>query len=683
MVIIPAGAYTLTLGALVVNSPVTLRGADARTTTIAAGTAARVLEIGTVTARVETVTLSGGTATAAGGFHGGNVRNQGGNVTLDRVRVTGGRAYSGGGIANRNGQMTIVNSLVDRNQAPDGGGDGGGIINFGGDGGGAAALTVQNSTLAFNTARLAGALISYGSVEDRVTLDGVTVARNSGGDRGVGGISFGADSGVLSARSTVVADNIAQGLPSNCGGGQALASQGWNVESGTEYSFTQEVDQRGVDALLGSELVNAGGPTDVLLPSPLSPAINVNGNLTVCGGADQRGVTRPKGPRCDAGAVELEYEVRIDAATFAGSGATFAFSSGRSPVLFDCALDRPGGPVAQFGPCSGIAGADYTGLAPGEYTFRVRALVASAPIGEATRAFTVVEPETTIDSGPVDFSPRLARFTFSSSDPAAVFECMLLPDDRWFACASPWTSEALQDGAPHTFRVRARTAGGVFDETPAQRTFVVDTVTPGLAITAGPSGLTRDTNAVYQFTSPDATARFECTHVFPDGERSTIACESGWNPYDFEDGVHGFEIAAIDRAGNSQPRLALADRGHARTGAGGLVGLRDGNVRVRRRRGRVELRMPARRPDRVRAVHLACDVRLGAGRLHVRAAGRRRRGQPFAVRQAGVHGRRATAGGDAARRSRPRARWRRRPRRRARARPWSRGPSVAGSWSSG
>ena len=377
VVIIPAGTYTLTLGALVVNSAVTLRGADARTTTIAAGTAARVLEIGTVTARVETVTLSGGTATAAGGFHGGNVRNQGGNVTLDRVRVTGGRAYSGGGIANRNGQMPILNSLIDRNQAPDGGGDGGGIINFGGDGGGAAALTVQNSTLAFNTARLAGALISYGNVEDRVTLDGVTVARNSGGDRGVGGISFGADSGVLSARSTVVADNIAQGLPSNCGGGQALASQGWNVESGTECGFTQEVDQRGVDALLGSELVNAGGPTDVLLPSPLSPAINVNGNLTVCGGTDQRGVTRPKGPRCDAGAVELEYEVRIDAATFAGSGATFAFSSGRSPVLFDCALDRPGGPVAQFGPCSGIAGADYTGLAPGEYTFRVRALVAA------------------------------------------------------------------------------------------------------------------------------------------------------------------------------------------------------------------------------------------------------------------------------------------------------------------
>ena len=46
-----------------------------------------------------------------------------------------GPAYSGGGIANRNGTMTIQNSLIDHNRADMGGGDGGGIINFGGDGG--------------------------------------------------------------------------------------------------------------------------------------------------------------------------------------------------------------------------------------------------------------------------------------------------------------------------------------------------------------------------------------------------------------------------------------------------------------------------------------------------------------------------------------------------------------------
>ena len=78
------------------------------------------------------------------------------------MRVTDGLAYSGGGIANRNGSMLIQNSLIDSN-GDVGGGDGGGILNFGGDGGASANLTVRNSTIAFNTARLAGGIISTGN----------------------------------------------------------------------------------------------------------------------------------------------------------------------------------------------------------------------------------------------------------------------------------------------------------------------------------------------------------------------------------------------------------------------------------------------------------------------------------------------------------------------------------------
>ena len=98
--------------------------------------------------------------------------------------------------------------------------------------------------------------------------------------------------------------------------------------------------------------------------------------------------------------------------------------------------------------------------------------------------------------------------------------------------------------------MRAR-IGDVIDETPASRTFVVDTIAPTvLTITSGPSGRDpRDQRGVPVHVVGSAAARFECTHVFPDGARSTIDCESGWNPYDFEDGVHGFEIAAIDRGG--------------------------------------------------------------------------------------------------------------------------------------
>ena len=87
--------------------------------------------------------------------------------------------------------MLIQNSLIDHNFAADGGGDGGGVINFGGDGGGPATLVVRDSTIAFNTARLAGGLIGYGNTGDAVTLEGVTLARNLATDRGIGGVSVG------------------------------------------------------------------------------------------------------------------------------------------------------------------------------------------------------------------------------------------------------------------------------------------------------------------------------------------------------------------------------------------------------------------------------------------------------------------------------------------------------------
>ena len=472
VVIIPAGTYTLAQGALAIGSEVTLRGAGARTTTIVAGSAARAVEITDTTAALTSLTISGGTTTGpfpGNGFHGGAVLAQSSTVTLERVRVTGGSGYSGGGVGNRNGTMLIRESLIDHNSAQLGGGDGGGIINFGGDGGAAASLTIRNSTIAFNTARLAGGLISYGNALDSVTLDAVTVARNAAADRGVGGIVV--DAGALSARSSIVAANTSQAATAvDCGGTGQLVSQGWNVETGRECGFTHASDVRGTDALLGDQLVDAGGDTDVIRPSPLSPAVNLDGSA--CGGTDQRGSVRPKGPRCDAGAVELDYEIRIDsgpAGLLAATSATFAFSSSApAAVGFDCALDVPGGPAAVFGPCPGAAGtASYLSLGQGEHTFRVRALTdGGTPLGEA---------------------PRM---------------------------------------------------------------FVVDTVAPAVTITSGPAAVIRETNAVFAFTSSDPQARFECTHIFPDGERSTISCESGWNPYDFIEGLHGFEIAAIDPAGN-------------------------------------------------------------------------------------------------------------------------------------
>ena len=93
--------------------------------------------------------------------------------------------------------------------------------------------------------------------------------------------------------------------------------------------------------------------------------------------------------------------------------------------------------------------------------------------------------------------------------------------------------------------------------------------------------------------------------------------------------------------------------------------------------------MPARGPDRLRAVHVARDVRPRSRRLHLRAADGRRRRQPFGARHARllVAAPQPAAEPDARRDAAPGRDAR--PRRRRRARPWSRGRSAAGSSSSG
>ena len=70
----------------------------------------------------------------------------------------------------------------------------------------------------------------------------------------------------------------------------------------------------GNNPLLGA-LANNGGPTQTLLPQTGSPLIDAIPTST-CGSGpsagittDQRGVTRPQGPACDIGAVEVEVVV--------------------------------------------------------------------------------------------------------------------------------------------------------------------------------------------------------------------------------------------------------------------------------------------------------------------------------------------------------------------------------------
>ncbi len=83
-------------------------------------------------------------------------------------------------------------------------------------------------------------------------------------------------------------------------------------------------------------------------------------------------------------------------------------------------------------------------------------------------------PETTIGEGPSGtVAGRGVRFTYSSPDPTATFECALDGATLAFCPAEGVKYADLADG-PHTFRVRARDAAGNVDATPEMRSWSID-----------------------------------------------------------------------------------------------------------------------------------------------------------------------------------------------------------------
>ncbi len=151
----------------------------------------------------------------------------------------------------------------------------------------------------------------------------------------------------------------------------------------------------------------------------------------------------------------------------------FEFSASEPGSTFQCSLD------GSFSSCTSPY--TSTALADGAHTFSVRA---SDPAGNTdasppTRSFTVdtVAPETTIESGPSGAtSNSTPSFSFSASESGSSFQCSL-DGGSFSSCTSPYTSTALADGA-HSFSVRASDPAGNTDETPATRSFTVNTVTP-------------------------------------------------------------------------------------------------------------------------------------------------------------------------------------------------------------
>jgi predicted outer membrane repeat protein len=316
------------------------------------------------------LTLSNGKVAAAtacnAGGGGGGICIQFANLTLTNSALSGNSAKFGGGIASRFGNVTLTNSTLSGNSASSSGGG----IYFSGKYGN---VTLTNSTLSGNSASSSGGGIYFNGVNSRVTLTNSTVSANTATSFG-GGIYSKNVANVNNAAVKVINSIVA----SNTQAGGGDINPGVTADSTGNFI--------GGNPQLGA-LASNGGPTRTMLPQLGSPVIDAIA-CTAAPATDQRGISRPQGPACDIGAVEVqEYSVGGNASgltgnvvlkldgtaptttqtlTVAANATSFVFATGLSPGSnWRVAItSAPTGQSCTLTPTSGSAiAANVTNLA--------------------------------------------------------------------------------------------------------------------------------------------------------------------------------------------------------------------------------------------------------------------------------------------------------------------------------
>jgi hypothetical protein len=409
----------------------------------------------TISANTAAVTPKGG-----GVPEGGGVANETGAVTITRSSITGNTASiaepggvpEGAGVESSSGTLTIADSTVSTNTSRGGSvAQGGGIAAFKtttvisgttvngnvasevgagtvGEAGGIfqfqGSLSLLNSTISGNSA--AGEFDEGGGFEARETsavLTNSTLAANVvSGPKATGGNLLAREKATVKPQNTIIAGGTGATGP-NCSvqPESAIQSQGHNLDSLNECSFTAAGDLVNADPLIAPLGIN-GGPTQTMALASSSPAIDA-ADGAACPPTDQRGVLRPAGSGCDIGAFELATpgatsgqasEVGRSSATLAGvaanpelAGASTLFQYGTTTAYGLVATGQGVEPTTAQAPITASVG----GLASGTtYHFR---LVVQNGVGTAygaDRTFTTAPPPI-VPAAPT--TPKLTNATQS------------------------------------------------------------------------------------------------------------------------------------------------------------------------------------------------------------------------------------------------------------------------------
>ena len=237
---------------------------------------------------------------------------------------------------------------------------------------------------------------------------------------------------------------------------------------------------------------------------------------------------------------------------------TFMFAATESrrhlPVL-----DRP---AARGSACSSPK--TYTGLAPGDHLFLVRATDPSGNVDPSPGIYEwtvedLTPPTTHLVEMPADpTESTTARFGFVGHDNATIVEGEFVPlmfqcrldsqsEGAWTECTSPQMYFDLAPGR-HTFEVRAVDEAGNVDASPSTYSWtIVDTTPPDTTIDSGPLSPTQSTSAILTFSSNEAGSTFECSL---DGAAFAPCTSPKQYTGLWRSASHELQVRATDRAGH-------------------------------------------------------------------------------------------------------------------------------------